>query len=478
MKITCPECGFSREVPENKIPDTAIRATCPKCGVKFSFRKPVPEPEFLLEDEVDPEEGHGQPHDSLDSPADFEDVRKAPQLDSEVPKEFPTESPDVAPDVSGPEDVAEGSSGGWTEESYPTQSAGLADGVSQELPEASFEEEPVRQNNLSRLTRGLDPEEPEGPVDETGQETDPYASEVREGNEGRIDSSGRPVASHGDTEGSDMRDDRDERSSGNGGDIWQKLESMDIPDDPGPDGADGDTPTPKRKRRDSHRAQDSQDVRGREDFDENPVVDVPWERLDRYGFFGGLTQTVKRIMFNPRLFFETMPLRGGMLRPLAFYMLIYLFETLCQYVWGMAGFTTSGLFTGTQMGADMAGSESMLPVNMEAQLLVFVYPVLFTLLLFAGSGINHLFLLAVQSGKGGFEGTFRALAYSSAPMVLSFIPVVGPMIGAFWSFVITFIAFKSVHRTTYVRVFIAFMLPIVILLGMSLLVAVGANHSV
>lgn len=38
MQIQCPECGFSRHVPDDKLPATATLATCPKCGHKFRFR--------------------------------------------------------------------------------------------------------------------------------------------------------------------------------------------------------------------------------------------------------------------------------------------------------------------------------------------------------------------------------------------------------------------------------------------------------
>ncbi len=38
MKITCPSCGFEREINTNKIPAKATSATCPKCEIKFTFR--------------------------------------------------------------------------------------------------------------------------------------------------------------------------------------------------------------------------------------------------------------------------------------------------------------------------------------------------------------------------------------------------------------------------------------------------------
>jgi len=39
MYIKCPECGFGREVPQDKIPAQAKKATCPKCGARFAFRE-------------------------------------------------------------------------------------------------------------------------------------------------------------------------------------------------------------------------------------------------------------------------------------------------------------------------------------------------------------------------------------------------------------------------------------------------------
>lgn len=38
MRITCPQCGFFRELPDNKVPVTSTMATCPKCRHRFKFR--------------------------------------------------------------------------------------------------------------------------------------------------------------------------------------------------------------------------------------------------------------------------------------------------------------------------------------------------------------------------------------------------------------------------------------------------------
>lgn len=46
MTVTCPGCGWSAEVPDEKIPAEGGKGTCPKCQVKFEVKKelkPVPE---------------------------------------------------------------------------------------------------------------------------------------------------------------------------------------------------------------------------------------------------------------------------------------------------------------------------------------------------------------------------------------------------------------------------------------------------
>lgn len=39
LRITCPHCGFSRDVPSEKLPDQPVQANCPKCKQAFSFNK-------------------------------------------------------------------------------------------------------------------------------------------------------------------------------------------------------------------------------------------------------------------------------------------------------------------------------------------------------------------------------------------------------------------------------------------------------
>lgn len=42
MTITCPQCGFAKEVNPANLPDKPLKVTCPRCKEVFSFQKPAP----------------------------------------------------------------------------------------------------------------------------------------------------------------------------------------------------------------------------------------------------------------------------------------------------------------------------------------------------------------------------------------------------------------------------------------------------
>lgn len=39
MQIRCPSCGYTREMPENRLPEGTVVATCPQCHGRFRFSK-------------------------------------------------------------------------------------------------------------------------------------------------------------------------------------------------------------------------------------------------------------------------------------------------------------------------------------------------------------------------------------------------------------------------------------------------------
>jgi len=180
-----------------------------------------------------------------------------------------------------------------------------------------------------------------------------------------------------------------------------------------------------------------------------PHVEVPWEHLDKYGFFSGIWETIKRAMLQPTAFFQSMPVGGGQIKPLIFYLLIAQLQIVMHMLWDM-----TGMGTGTTGEAGTAGVVSTMTM-------LFIYPLLLTILLYVMALLVHVCLILVKGAGRGFEGTFRALTYGSAPMIMVLIPIIGPLVGAVWSLVVTFLGYKNIHRTTSGKILFAMLLPLI-----------------
>lgn len=209
---------------------------------------------------------------------------------------------------------------------------------------------------------------------------------------------------------------------------------------------------------------------GREGFAAAEAIEeVPFERLDVHGFFPGLILTIRRAMLSPRRFFETMPLKGIVL-PLVFSLLLSEFQFLVQMLWHLTGL---GVSEHTAEGREAIFSLGIAGVGSLTALLL--YPLLLTAFLFGASAIYHGLLVLLRAATKGFEGTFRVVAYSSAPFVLAVVPVLGPLVAAGWSIVVTVIGWKCLHRTTYPKVLVAFGVPFALFLLVLFMAIKGAE---
>ena len=184
--------------------------------------------------------------------------------------------------------------------------------------------------------------------------------------------------------------------------------------------------------------------------------DVPWENLDQNGFFPGFIETIKRVMLAPATFFYRMPLKG-LAMPLAFFLMITMVQALATFIWNMAGIFPATVQHGAgDLGMGMMGFGSIF--------IVIIYPLFMGVWLFIASGITHLFLTLFQVGKSGFEGTFRATAYGSAPMILGLLPFLGPIAGAVWSLGVTIVGYKNIHEASFPKVIMAMLAPVFIII--------------
>lgn len=188
---------------------------------------------------------------------------------------------------------------------------------------------------------------------------------------------------------------------------------------------------------------------------------VPFEDLPRHGFFGGLWGTIMLVLKSPAQFFRSMPVIGGMAKPLIFHLLLAEFMVFWQFAWGLTGLGSMSQYSGNaelmDMSVSLAGAGSFM--------VLVVYPLLLVMRLMVMTGVIHLLLKVLRAGKGGPEATFRVLCYSAAPLIVGVVPFLGPVVGGLWSLALTIIGLKEAHRTSYSTALFGVLVPILLLLA-------------
>lgn len=84
--------------------------------------------------------------------------------------------------------------------------------------------------------------------------------------------------------------------------------------------------------------------------------------------------------------------------------------------------------------------------------LLVVTPLFVVLDIFITGGIIHLLLIILRADKGGFEGSFRVIAYSQAAKLFSFIPFLGELAGWLWNLIIVIIGIRNTHGASYSKI--------------------------
>ena len=217
-------------------------------------------------------------------------------------------------------------------------------------------------------------------------------------------------------------------------DIWARLQAMD------------DNRSKKRRADHQRPAEDEPDAPPRE-----AVVDpIPWERQDVYGFFPGLFLTLKKILLQPMDFFGSLPEGRPKSKALVFSLLISEFLLVIDFLWSLMNLRVR-VGSPAQQDALHAMGNSPSLYFLAALLLV---PVALSVGIYLDAWFTHLLLLLFRSNKKGFNETFRVLCYSSAPTVLSAVPVAGQLLSPIiliWYMALQAIGLKKCHEGAYTQ---------------------------
>lgn len=529
MDITCPECGFTRRVPDDKIPAGSVRATCPKCKTKFQFRS-LPD-EFPGEPEHEAGDEHAHTHERpLLAPPDLAPKRELRDEPSDKPStpqsEPPRETPTAAEEPSKPARTRPLIP--WVDEEAEAEEKS-AERISSLLkpPPAARPGESAPDDPVSRLARTIPPEMTNDARGDAAQRPSSPAAPPEEADldEPEVPLLARPPQArpaHGKTGGKPvetlLREPHDVESSRpreprmwpgaspdddspvkvTGPRRWTEAGPQDEPDaPPRPAPWSDEEPGAREKKRPANQPpqDDAEDIwqrleamdadeRGEQResrFDEavdwrpepgEPEVDAPFERLDRHGFFGGLFATTTRAMFSPGLFFEALPVNKGLGRPLIYAILISLIGHLLMLPWVLTALDTLA----TQVDSAALREVIMSAYGPRSQITqTILAPFTTTLQMFFFASIIHVGLFVFQGGRRGFEATFRVVCYGSATAPLAIIPFIGPALAIAWSMLIMFIGLKRIHRTTYLQVLLALILPLAMLVLLVFAVIAGMS---
>lgn len=195
-----------------------------------------------------------------------------------------------------------------------------------------------------------------------------------------------------------------------------------------------------------------------QDASRNPWAQAPVPD----GWLAAFYQTVIRVMFQAQVFFAKLTPVVQMSRPLLFFIIICVFQTLADSAWVHIFYSVF---------ASYAEQDQQL-----TKLLALLAPngsLFFTLLLRAGSFVFQLYIFSflmylvyriVANDRVTFSLVFQVLAYSSAPWLLSVVPVVGSLAGTFWGIGCAAVGCKAAMRLSWGQTLAGF-LPIAFMLA-------------
>jgi hypothetical protein len=422
MQISCPGCGFSRDVADEKLPPNSTLATCPKCAKKFKFRDL---PVFM-------------PYD-LESPA--ERARPMPPLAAQPEPEQPGPEENVFPAALN----APGTPEAPNAPGAPETAENTAE------PETARAEPKVRRVKKTRMpaTELLaedfasgatdakpEPDRPEGerkkPVRKISldDDRDAYAASEEPYRARRDESDAYEDAPPPERLGPAAK------AKEKAGELWAKLRQEPRSDREG--GGEG-----------SH---DDFSLRGDDeeyDLDESVAV-IPWERHDRFGFFPAFFLTLKMILTQPARFFASLRLLGGgRTNALAFSLIIVELFLLIDFAWSLAG--PMSKFSGPER-QEMLGQLGS--VSAAGLLMGFIlFPLFLGFLSYIDALATVVLLKILRTPEVDFFATHRLVCYSAAPGVILAVPVAGSLLLPLllvWNIVLQALGVREIHRVSMV----------------------------
>lgn len=201
------------------------------------------------------------------------------------------------------------------------------------------------------------------------------------------------------------------------------------------------------------------------DVQEEKSGGFPWPPLEGAPIVAALGQTWKSSTFDPSVFFRQIPRDGGTGPAVIYYMVVGMLVAGATLFWRALSFYTGRMATDTL--ASELGLRALDPV-----VGFLLSPALLLLTLAVSAGVIHVLLLLFGGANHGFGTTLRVTCYAYSPMLLAFVPILGPVIGGVWMLVLLVVGLREAHETEGWKPLLAVLLPFFLLLLLFLVVVV------
>lgn len=217
-------------------------------------------------------------------------------------------------------------------------------------------------------------------------------------------------------------------------------------------------------RRQDAEPRDAAETEDGEDNDARTPLRNPWEEAPQtVGYAEGFYQTVLRVMFGAPRFFAGLRDDAPPLRALLFFLIVGIIGVSALTAWG-------NVFRGMMTEAadpQLQSLATMLPP--ESSLLLFGLVQLFMLVmqLYIVSALVFLCFRLGICRSATYARVFQIVAYSSAPMLLCVVPVLGYLAGFVWCLASIVIGCRAAFRLNWGQTIVG-CLPIVVLLALLL----------
>ena len=176
------------------------------------------------------------------------------------------------------------------------------------------------------------------------------------------------------------------------------------------------------------------------DWAEDALVDlssgeanpVEWEN-PTWSSLPALLATLRRVLWQPKSFFTTMPLTGGLGEPLGFALLVGTTGLLSSFLWQLVlggGFAeTMPVGLSKHMGNFIHDPKVIVGIFLLTPLLVALGQFFLSVCLMWAARLTG-------PGDTTFEGVFRIAAYAQAPVVACLIPWGGAFVAGVWNLIL------------------------------------------